>query len=41
MTKDLHKAIMKHSRLRSKFLRVGQKRPEKNTKSEEIFLLTS
>ena len=33
MTKGLHKAIMKRSRLRNKFLR-GQKRSEKNTKSK-------
>ena len=41
MTKDLHKAIMKPSRLRNKFLRVGQIFPEKNTKSKEIFVLVS
>ena len=41
MTKDLHKTIMKRSRLRNKFLRVGQIFPEKNTKSKEIFVLVS
>ena len=40
MTKGLHKAIMERFRLRNKFLR-DRKRPEKNTKSKEIFLLTS
>ena len=34
MTKGLPKAIMKRSRLRNKSLRVGEKRPEKNTKSK-------
>ena len=32
MTKDLYKAIMKRSRLRNKYLRVGQIFPEKYTK---------
>ena len=41
MTKDLHKAIMKRSRLRNKFLPVGQIFPEKNTKSKDIFVLAS
>ena len=37
MTKNLHKAIMKHSRLRNKFWAVGQKCLEKNTKSDKTF----
>ena len=41
MTKDLHTAIMKRSRLGKKCLRDGEKRPKKNTKSKAIFLLTS
>ena len=41
MTKDLHKAIMKRSRLRNKFLPVGQIFLEKNTKSKDIFVLAS
>ena len=41
MTKDLHKAIMKRSRLRKRFYVIGQIFPEKNTKSKEIFVLTS
>ena len=35
------KAIMKRSRLRNKFLLIGQIFPEKNTKSREIFVLAS
>ena len=41
MTKGLHKAIMKRSGLQNKFLRIGQKRPEKNAKSKGICVLTS
>ena len=41
MGKGLHKAIMKRSGLRISFYVIGQKHPEKNTKSREIFVLTS
>ena len=41
ITKGLHEAIIKRSKLRNKFLRDRTKTLQKNTKSKEIFVLTS
>ena len=41
MTKDLHKAIMKQSRLRNTFQRDTAEIQEMNTKSKQIFVLAS
>ena len=41
MTEDLHKAIMKSSRLANKFLRDTTEMPRKAYKNKEIFVLTS
>ena len=41
MTKDLHKAIMKQSRLRNTFQCDTAEIQEMNTKSKQIFVLAS